>query len=162
MSIYANRWVVVTGVRDLDAEDAKTVTEVMRDTVVPGASGIIFGGARGVDTIALIAAWQYGNGQPRIVIVPGVLTQQPFGAADAIRRYATTLIELGLPLDQPKSFQIRNERMLTEGFLHDAAEQPIVAAFPNATALKGGTRNCMLAARRRGLHVEEYLLGTPP
>lgn len=149
----AGRWVVVTGARDISPADVLSVQMVVAQAARDGALGFVFGGARGVDTVALHAA-HHAGARRLVVIVPGTVQQQPLEAQKAIQALASEVIAMGLPLDRPRSFQQRNEHMLTTGMLRDPNESPLVLAFPLAQTLKGGTRNCMLAARSRGLEVE--------
>ncbi len=160
-ALYRDHWVVVTGARSVEPHSAARVEATMDHVVGSGALGIVFGGAFGVDTIALKAAWRSRStgGRPKlVVVVPGYVAQQPSTAQSVIRECADEIIEMGLPLDQPRSFQTRNERMLTEGRLRDPDEEPVVVAFPLDGVMKGGTRNCMAAARRHGLVVAEFPL----
>ena len=158
---YRGRWVVVTGARGIDGQGVARVEAMMDLIVGSGPDGMVFGGAWGTDTVALRAAWRSRStgGRPKlVVVVPGRVGEQTNEATEAIQQYADETIELGLPLDQAHSFQTRNERMITEAMLRDDEERPVVVAFPLDGVLRGGTRNCMLAARRRGLDVREFAL----
>ena len=159
MSIaYKDHWVVVTGARDVGVASVPYVDSMI--TLIAGSrpAGMVFGGARGVDTIALTAAWRAratGRVPVLVAVVPGRKEQQPPEAQVALR-LADEIIELGLPLDQPRSYQTRNERMLTEAILRDDSETPVVVAFPLDGVEKGGTRNCIHAAQGRGLDVRVF------
>jgi hypothetical protein len=172
---YMGKWIVVTGVRDLPPRQTahRLVQAKMAAVVAGGCAGIIFGGARGVDTVALVAAhdarggdarrWQNGVGvAPKlVVIVPGTVAQQPIGAKAAIARCADETIELGLDVQRAASYHTRNGKMITEGRLRDPAESPIVCAFPTGDAT-GGTRNTMKVAAQWGLTVEETIVPVTP
>jgi hypothetical protein len=154
---YAKRWVVVTGVRDPDDAGRLTVRKKLAEIVAALPAGIIFGGARGVDTIALCAAGvlpRHDLKPRRVVIVPGRTVEQPMAACYAIETFADEVIELRGDLSQPSSFHARNARMLVEAVGRDAVEDPAVVAFL-APGVAGGTRATVERARRLGLTVEE-------
>lgn len=158
---YTGHWVIVTGARELDAVGSALVDRVIAAVFFSPPLGLIFGGAWGVDTEALVAAHRHRRIRgtcPLVVVVPGTVAQQPRVAAQAIGAYADEVIQLKLDLSRSRSFQVRNERMLTEGRLRDPEECPVVVAFPVSGVMTGGTRNCIAAARSRALPVEEFAL----
>jgi hypothetical protein len=155
------RWVVVTGIRDLAPRSIATVTAKMRDVVAQEPLGLIFGGARGVDTAALDAADDaVRRGHPAVslvVVVPGNLHDQPAAAVNVIEacQPRPELVELRLDLTRPVTFEVRNSRMITEGRLRDPNGRPIVVAFIAPDLLRGGTRNTIDLANGWGLEVDE-------
>lgn len=159
---YESRWIVVTGIRDIHPADETLVVDRMIRVTLSSPEGVIFGGARGVDTVALRAArrtkTEVGIVGPRLVaIVPGTVAQQPKEAREAIQQCADEIIELHLNLKKKSAFFERNRRMITEARLRDSREAPICVAFPS-DLLNGGTRSCMADAMRAAVTVEEYVV----
>jgi len=136
--------VTVSGIRDLHPDDVPVVRRIVGEVARERPACIVFGGARGTDTVALLAAAQNAPEIERLVIVPGWIDDQPRDAAAAIRECATEVRQLRLPLAARSSFQIRNLAML------DAADA-LLAFWDGA---KGGTANTIAAARRRGMRTE--------
>lgn len=98
-----------------------------------------FGGARGVDTDALI---HIGKTQPssiRTVVVPDRVINQPASARAAIGKYSTNVIELRN--SGPDRFMIRNR------FMVDHSDR--VAAYYDFRG-RGGTFNTIEYARQTG------------
>lgn len=133
--------IAVTGIRDLYAGDEPVVEREMIEAAKQ-ASGFVFGGARGADTVALAALCGWGGS--KLVIVPGRLGQQPGTAQRVAQECASEVRELGLSLRARGSYQTRNLAML------DAATR--VLAFWDGAS--GGTANCLQAARARRMPVE--------
>jgi hypothetical protein len=81
-----------------------------------GVEELRFGGASGVDTIALCsAALRRRSRTPKLrVFVPTSVEEQPLVAARAIDRYADEVVELFLPAHEPTTFMARN-RILVAG-----------------------------------------------
>jgi hypothetical protein len=165
---YADRWVVISGPRDIAPESIPLLKSKMEAIVAERPAGIIFGGARGVDTGALRFARAvhppYGNplsGYPYapklVVIVPGTAAQQLPACTKAIRECADELIELHLPLDKPASYFKRNAAMLTTAQARTEPGQPppVLVAFADAGSTYGGTRGCIEKARLMNIAVEE-------
>lgn len=161
-SQYAGRWVVITGIRDLDYALGKGIVLHKLTEIVRGqAEGIVFGGARGVDTVALKAArlvrGRYIGFCRLVVVVPGTVDGQPKGAREAIRECADEIIELRMPLHQPGSYHKRNERMLrlAEERSEEVPQRPICVGFTDDLDPRaGGTASCMSLARRLAIEVE--------
>lgn len=163
-SRYADRWVVVTGIRDLDYTLGKgTVVHKLGEIVWGHPIGVVFGGARGVDTVALRAAWLARGGPDGmpltrfVVVVPGTVEQQPRGTQATTRECADEVIELRMPLHQPGSFHKRNERMLrlAEERSDGLPLRPICVGFTDDLDPRaGGTASCMSLARRLAIEVE--------
>ncbi len=145
--------IAITGIRDLSPTDTTLVEEAMGRLLEEPRTELRFGGARGVDTIALVAAGQKAVlGVTLTVIVPGTVVQQPAAAQKAIRQYAHQIEEMRLPLSDKSSYQRRNIAMI--------AKADGVLAFWHGWP--GGTANCVLAARKIKLPVEVvWLQGLP-
>ena len=164
-SKYAGRWIVITGIRDLDYPIARGIVVHKMTEVVQGRPlGIVFGGARGVDTLALRAAWLARGGAdammitPKLVaVVPDSVDRQPRTAAHTIRDCADEVIELHLPIYRAGSFHKRNEHMLllarerSDGL----PQAPLCIGFTdNVDPRSGGTASTMSLARRLVIEVE--------
>ena len=117
--------VAITGHRKLSPADAALVTarvEALIYEVRPDV--VIFGGAVGVDTVALAAAQHhrsYGGHTVRahrsrlVVIVPDVVAAQPHEAREAIRLYADEVVEMRNPItgyDNFYAYHARNREMV--------------------------------------------------
>jgi predicted Rossmann fold nucleotide-binding protein DprA/Smf involved in DNA uptake len=102
----------ITGIRDLHLDSHQVVHCVLRAFVSANPEAtFLFGGARGVDTIALIAASNAGARTK--VIVPFTVAQQPKEAQDAIVAHAHDVMELKLnPKLGRKAFLYRNEALI--------------------------------------------------
>lgn len=160
---YASRWVIVSGIRDPSPIGERAVQQKIAEVIEQYPLGFIFGGARGVDTIALRAAYEKraaprGTRPPAhmpnlVVIVPGTVLTQPPEAAAAIGNFADESIELRLDLARSAAYATRNGRMVTEGRLRDPDERPILLAFPTP-GVTGGTRMTMDIAQSWGLTLD--------
>ncbi len=146
--------VAITGSRSVTAADAAHVERIVETLVYDvRPREIIFGGAVGVDTIALAAAQHhrsYGGHTVRahhsrlVVIVPDVVFTQPYEAREAIRRYADEVVELRQRItrdDGWAAYHARNRTMV------DRATH--VLGFWNGDP-RSGTGACLAYAARIG------------
>jgi len=131
--------VAVTGHRHITAPDAETVTAAVDEHP---AQSWVFGGASGVDTVALRAVRASHGIAWLKVIVPGTVAQQPAEARATIEACADKVVELGGDLAKPASYHARNRAMVRE-----ALE---VLAFMDGGKGGSGTRNCAERAREQG------------
>lgn len=147
--------IAITGIRDLHLDSHPAVASVIQAYVkaFPKAE-FRFGGALGVDTVALRAAHavhlppeenfvRIGSQAPVrrarcTVIVPFTVADQPYEAATAIRQCAKTVQELKLPRGK-QAFLTRNGELIRDADL--------VLAFTDAK-LEGGTHYTMTLARK--------------
>jgi len=137
--------VAISGVRDLSTDDTALVKTTIARLLSTPHTELRFGGARGTDTIALTTAGRLAVPNVLLtVIVPGIVSQQPVDAQEAIRRYAQRVIEMKLVLSDKRSYQQRNVALI--------AEADGLLAFWHGKP--GGTANCVNAARQIGLPVE--------
>jgi uncharacterized phage-like protein YoqJ len=107
-----------------------------------------FGGAIGVDSIALQAARQLRRPRHRVnlvVIVPGKLTEQPKCAYHVALRCADQIIELDFPRGVKWAYLRRNDKLL------DGAQR--LVAFTDGRAT-GGTAYTIKRAQKFGIDVE--------
>lgn len=163
-SRYADRWVIITGIRDVDYMVGKgIVISKLTEIVHGGPRGIIFGGARGVDSVALSAA-KLARGSfdaPRLlVIVPGRVTEQPRGSQRIISACADEVVELRRGLHHPSAFHLRNQTMLHTARERsvDAPQQPLCVGFTDDPRREaGGTGSTMAYARVLGIEVEHVV-----
>lgn len=152
--------VAITGHRKLTPADAALVTarvESLIYEVRPAA--VIFGGAVGVDTVALAAAHHHVShrgGTVRahhsrlVVIVPDVVRAQPHEAREAIRLYADEVVEMRNPIkraDGWAAYHARNHEMVLRA--------DVVLGFWDGDT-RSGTGSCLAHAQRmgRGVWVE--------
>lgn len=137
---------VVTGIRDLHPDDEPIVWSEMDEAVATHKpEAVVFGGARGVDSVALRAVAEYYPRMKRIVIVPGRVDQQPRAAQYAIVRCATEVVELALDLNDKSAWIVRNEEMLRRGSAQPGAR---VIGFTDGSA-SGGTARTVESAKNR-------------
>ena len=149
--------VAITGHRKLSPADAALVTarvEALIYDVRP--SVVIFGGAVGVDTVALAAARHHRShhgGTVRahrsrlVVIVPDTVTAQPHEAREAIRACADEVVEMRHTItrtDGWAAYHLRNEAMV------DRATH--VLGFWDGD-VRTGTGSCLAYASRMGREV---------
>lgn len=141
--------VSVTGHRELTPVGRQRIWVVMErllqnDTI----REVWFGGARGTDTEALLAALHHrgSNIFPRfVVVVPNQIANQPKECWESIHR-ADRVIELGIPIQKEDgwaAFQRRNEYLVDEA--------STLLAFWNGE--KSGTGNTVAYAKKKGVQV---------
>ena len=134
----------VSGIRDLDPRDVAVVEmETLEAVATLRPESMLFGGARGSDTVALRAACDLPL--RKVVVVPGRLVQQPQEARAVAQRCADEVEELGLDLRNKGSFLERNDWML------DRATR--LLAFTDGS-YRGGTRYTILEAEKRRIPVD--------
>ncbi len=117
--------VAITGHRKLTPADGALVTARVESLIYEVRPDVvIFGGAVGVDTVALAAAQHHRShrgGTVRahhsrlVVIVPDVVAAQPHEAREAIRLYADEVVELRKPVaraDRWAAYHARNRVMV--------------------------------------------------
>lgn len=166
--IYTDRWVVITGMRDVDYVVGKgIVIHKTEEIVLARPVGIIFGGARGVDSISLSAARRARGSfaAPYLVcIVPDRVATQPLGAQRIIRTCADEIIECKRPLHDAGSFHARNKTMLVtaQERSSDLDQAPVCVGFldqwnSSDPKVGGGTASTMHYARAMGLEVEHVV-----
>jgi uncharacterized phage-like protein YoqJ len=135
--------IAITGTRNINPERQalieKTLTEII--TSRNDIEAIIFGGAKGTDTIALECAYKIKQEQQKnfelVVVIPFIIDKQPREARDAIKRCAERLIELKLPYSKG-GYLKRNEEMVKMADL--------LIAFRDKN--DGGTSNTIENARK--------------
>ncbi len=146
--------VAITGGRNISVADAGHVELIVEQLVYEvQPREVIFGGARGVDTVALAAAQHHRShrgGTVRahhsrlVVIVPDVVAAQPHEAREAIRLYADEVVELRQRItrdDGWAAYHARNRTMV------DRATH--VLGFWNGDP-RSGTGACLAYAARIG------------
>ncbi len=130
--------IAITGIRDLHLDSHQIVESVIFAYVkaFPDAH-FYFGGARGVDTIALAVAHFYDAHCK--VIVPFTVSDQPVEAADTIRKCAHEVREMKLPQGR-RAYLMRNDALIYPADL--------VLGFTDVK-LEGGTHHAMTLARKQ-------------
>lgn len=131
--------VAVSGIRDLAHESHADVERGIGYLI--DVDEIRFGGAQGVDTVALAAAIELVDAHSR-VIVPGRLVDQPLESQRVARR-ASEVVEMGMRLDR-QAYLRRNDALL-EG-------ADLLVAFTNGR-ISGGTAYTMRRAREAKIAV---------
>lgn len=144
----------ITGPRELTQVQRELVAARVAHEVQSGDyAAIIFGGARGTDTVALVAAAQARRSMavwPKLkVIVPSTLDRAPRESRQAIQEWADELVELGLPAQYAKSYHVRNLRMVLQA-------QRLLAFVRNGK--DGGTAHTIQCAKKEGVEVVEVAL----
>ena len=146
------RVVVISGLRDVDPASTSIVEDAVREVFAQYAPDELrFGGARGVDTLALLAARAVGV-RRRVVYCPGTVADLPIEARAAIGA-ATEVIELGAAPLGKVAFFARNRAMLV------GADRLI--AFTDGR-IGGGTAHALTTARKLGLPVTVVRIGAVP
>ncbi len=138
MPADGERVVGVTGHRHITAEDGTTVARVVAEYP---ACKWRFGGAAGVDTVALRAARAAAPSWLE-VIVPGTVAQQPAEARRAIEECADAVVEMHGDLSRRETYARRNAAVV-----HDASE---LLAFLDERRESSGSRQCAEYARMMG------------
>lgn len=141
--------IAITGSRDIPEGRREVIDEKMATLVDdPDVDVIHFGGARGTDTIALIAAAERRkNARSEFVgVVPWTIDEQPKSGQKALDNFADKIVELehSAPTGTGGGYQARNVEMI------DRADR--IVAFWNGEP--GGTKNTIDAARDSGKPVE--------
>ena len=114
---------------------------------------MIFGGARGADTMALIAASCLFPEVHKLVIVPKTIGDQPKAARRAIIKYADEIIEMKHPaFPQARAYYARDDEMVRRA-------THVIAFYgykrcPNIYV--GGTGHAVLNAKTRDIKVKCY------
>jgi DNA polymerase III epsilon subunit-like protein len=133
----------VTGHRAITEADADEVRRVIR---AEPAGVWIFGGALGVDTVALRAAREAGLSWLE-VIVPGTVAQQPAEARRAIEECSDAVTEMRAPnLADARSYYARDREMVRRASR--------VLAFLDGRSGSSGTRATAEYAREQGRQVQ--------
>lgn len=132
--------VAISGIRNLVGESYITVEETVRKEAAKVAA-MRFGGAIGVDTVALAAVCELPL--HKTVIVPYRLVDQPRAAATVVRRCADEILELHLPRSR-EAYLRRNDALL------EGADRLLAFSDGRET---GGTYYTIKAAKARGLEV---------
>jgi len=157
-----NDVVVITGIRELHPNSRHLVAERVQ-AVCGETSVMVFGGALGVDTEALIAAGEYNpHGPPqRVVVVPFTLKHQPNEAQKAIRYFAHVVRELGLPQGRSAYLQ-RNDVMLERAAAVNQArkndQHSLLLAFTDGRKT-GGTAYTIKEAKKLGIRTVIVTVG---
>lgn len=140
------RMVAVTGHRAITAADAEVVERTVAEYPL---CEWVFGGAVGVDTVALRAARAAASVAWLEVIVPGAIAQQPREARAAIEECADAVTELRGNLATPQAYHARNLALVA------AASEVLVFT----DGLPSGTRQCAETAREQGRPVRVVEIG---
>lgn len=137
----------ISGIRDIDPYDHPIVSmRVARAMAAMSPVEVRFGGALGVDTLALHAAvgMQKDGTDWFVVYVPFRVEDQPIVAQRAIIFLADDVVELGYPKGKKWAYLRRNEKMLVGAHL--------LLAFSDGRQ-SGGTAHTMRVAREAGIPV---------
>jgi hypothetical protein len=138
--------VAISGIRDLAAASIPVVEDAVR-RAASGVTAMRFGGALGVDTVALAAVGMMPV--HKTVIVPYRLVDQPRAAATVVRRCADSIIELHLPRSRA-AYLRRNDALLDGADRLDRAHR--LLAFTDGRET-GGTCYTIHAAKNRNIEV---------
>ncbi|BBB00561.1 hypothetical protein RVR_10560 [Actinacidiphila reveromycinica] len=107
--------VTITGTRSTNHRPTEDYHQLFADHLRPYAGAHFYiGGARGIDTLALL--WLAENtAAPLTVVVPGRVEQQPAEAREAVartRNRITEVVELGAAELRTPAFHARNRWMV--------------------------------------------------
>lgn len=148
--IFGRRGLVVSGHRDLVDGDEDIIHKAMAEFIGYGEFDyIMFGGARGADTVALMCALDLRKAPLRlVVVVPDTLAVQPrdtWGAS----QHADRVIELGHAITSADRFWSLHHR--NEFMIDWVAPDGRLLAFWNG--MKSGTANAVHYAQDMGVEV---------
>lgn len=139
--------VAISGVRDISPHDLPVIEGIVSDILFEKPEEIFFGGARGVDTVALAAACAIlqGSRPPKLtVIVPKRLKDQPFEAQEWIKECADEVIELKAARLDIEAYRRRNMELIRRA-------DGLVAFWDGRS---GGTGMTIELAHEAGIPVE--------
>lgn len=134
---------VVSGIRDIVDESTHDVELALCDELGMGCVELRFGGALGVDSLALGMAAHLGVRHRRAVYVPFRVSDQPREARAIIKKYATKIYELAFE-KSPWAYLRRNDAMLKGAHR--------LLAFTDGRET-GGTAYTLRMARELGLDI---------
>lgn len=139
--------IAISGIRDLSQWDLPVIEDHMMEVLSERVDQIVFGGARGTDTVALAAACAAlaGVRPPKlVVVVPKRLKDQPIEAQEWARECADEIIELQAPRLSTEAYRRRNKELISRA---DA-----LVAFWDGS--QGGTGMTIALAQEAGIPVE--------
>jgi uncharacterized phage-like protein YoqJ len=139
--------IAVSGVRDLSPYDLPVIEGVISDVIFEGPEELLFGGARGTDTVALASACTTLEGKrpPKLtVIVPRCLKDQPLEAQEWARKCADEIIEIKSPQLDTEAYRRRNQALVNKA-------DRLVAFWDGQSS---GTGMTIDLARKAGIPVE--------
>jgi hypothetical protein len=138
--------VAITANRDLAPGDFDRIERAMRDLCALRPNEIIFGGARGGDTVALEWAGFYRIAPTRlVVIVPDTIMMQSREAQSAIRLWSDEVVELRNPITRDDRFaamKVRNAAMIDRA--HEANGGRLLGFWDGDR--RSGTYSCLAYA----------------
>jgi predicted Rossmann fold nucleotide-binding protein DprA/Smf involved in DNA uptake len=145
--------IAISGTRNISADDLVIIKETMGKILLEHPEEILFGGARGVDTVALMEAFQARKDArlPRLnVIVPWRLVDQPAEARERARACADEIVELkaASKLDMG-AYARRNQELVKRA-------DKLVAFWDG---LSHGTGMTIDMAREKGIPVQVVKIG---
>lgn len=112
--------VAISGIRNVSRRDLVVIENAISRVLADRPSEIIFGGARGTDTVALAAACAVLQGKrpPKlVVVVPKRVRDQPISAQDWIRECADEVVELQAARLNTEAYRRRNKQMVSRADL---------------------------------------------
>lgn len=108
--------IAISGMRDIVPADYPIIEIQIADILSERPEEVLFGGARGTDTVALAAACAMlgGTRPPKLtVIVPKRVKDQPLEAREWISECADEVIELNAPRLDTKAYWQRNKALIS-------------------------------------------------
>jgi len=147
MEAQAVMRIAISGTRDISSIGISVVRNRMKEIMLECPEKLIFGGARGTDTVALMSAGDLrtSTGSPKFeVIVPRRLKDQPLEAQRVIRQYADEVFELGSPRLDASAYRRRNRELVSRA-------DHLVAFWDGCSS---GTGMTIAIAREIGISVE--------
>jgi predicted Rossmann fold nucleotide-binding protein DprA/Smf involved in DNA uptake len=139
--------VAISGIRDVSRRDLPVIEDRIAEILSERPDQMLFGGARGTDTVALAAAYAAlaGVRPPRlIVIVPKRLRDQPIEAQKCARECADEIIELQASRLSTEAYRRRNKELVSRA--------DVLVAFWDGNS--GGTGMTIALAEEAGVPVK--------
>jgi hypothetical protein len=147
--------IAVSGMRDIVPADYPIIESQIADMLSEHPDEILFGGARGTDTVALAAACAIlsGTRPPKLtVIVPKRVKDQPLEAQEWISECADEVVELKAPRLDTQAYWHRNKALISRA-------DGLVAFWDGHS---GGTGMTIRLAEQMGKPVHiAFLSGSP-
>jgi hypothetical protein len=147
--------IAISGSRDIDDDGVRRIEETVPKIIDHhDPKAVLFGGAKGTDTISLRAIYDNFSETDRPVlkaIVPFKLDDQPKRSVQAIEKYCDEITEMDSPKSKGAYFE-RNQKLVNQS-------DKLIACWNGSSK---GTAHTIQEAKNKGLDVIVLLTDPPP